>query len=123
MTNKLTSPVFTEKEWGTEIIWTITDSYMAKTIEIDPHRITELKVYDKKEKSIIVVENTLSLAVGRCCSEEDLEYYDLPEGWTYYIAPGYMHRYGGTSEGVKIVEISSPQLDEGIIVAEKGVIL
>jgi hypothetical protein len=91
---------------------------MCKTIEIDPFKITDLLVYEKKEKSIIVVEGMLSLALGKCCDEDGLKYYDLPIGYCKYIDPGYMHRYGATDKPVRIVEISSPEIDEAIVIRE-----
>jgi hypothetical protein len=114
--NNLIKPIYTKKSWGSEIIWSMTDHYMSKTIEIDPYKITDLVVYEKKEKSIIVVDGQLSLAIGKCCYEKDLEYYDMPIGWSRYIAPGEMHRYGATDKSVRIIEISSPELDEVIII-------
>ena len=33
--NKLRQNLFTKKSWGSEIVWSLTDSYMAKTIEIN----------------------------------------------------------------------------------------
>ncbi len=115
--NNLLKPIYTKKSWGSEIIWAITDHYIAKTIEIDPQKITDLVVYEQKEKHIKVAYGTLSLAVGPCCGDEsDLEYFDLPAGWTRYIGPGLMHRYGATDEMVGVEEISSPELDEAIII-------
>ena len=116
--NKLVSPIYNKKDWGSEIIWTLTDHYMSKTIEIDPFKITDLLVYEKKEKSIIVIDGILSLALGKCCNEKDLEYYDYPEGWSMYINPGYMHRYGATDKSVRIIEVSSPEVDEARIIRE-----
>lgn len=116
--NKLLSPIYSKRSWGSEIIWALTDHYIGKTIEIEPHRITDLLVYEKKEKSIIVVEGVLSLALGKCCDEVGLKYYDCPEGWSVYIDPGYMHRYGATDKSVRVIEISSPEIDEAIIVRE-----
>lgn len=118
--NNLTKPLFNKKEWGSEIIFALTDHYMAKTIEVDPYKVSDLIVYEKKEKHIIVVENTLSLAIGGCCFEEDLEYFDLPIGYSKYIGPGQMHRYGATDKLVRIIEISSPELDEAIVVGRLG---
>ena len=116
--NNLVKPIYTKKSWGSEIVWSLTDHYMCKTIEIDPYKITDLWVFEYKEKSLIVIENTLSLAMGGCCDEENLEYYDCPEGWSFYIAPGQMHRYGATDKPVRILEVSSPHLDEAIIVSK-----
>jgi len=114
--NRLMRPVYNKKPWGSDILWSWTDSYICKTIEIDPYKITDLLVYEKKEKSIIVVAGVLSLALGKCCDEDELKYYDCPEGWSIYIDPGYMHRYGATDKPVRIIEISSPEIDEAIVV-------
>jgi len=94
----------------------MTDHYMAKTIEIDPYKVTDLIVHETKEKSVMVIMNTLVLATGPCCDEEDLEYYELKDGWTRYIDPGIMHRYGSTDKPVRIIEISSPELDDAVII-------
>ena len=114
--NKLMSPIYNKKDWGSEIIWSLTSHYMAKTIEIDPYKITDLLVYERKEKSIIIAEGVLSLALGKCCDENNLKYYDCPAGWSVYIDPGYMHRYGATDKPVRIIEIASPELDEAVII-------
>lgn len=119
MINKLKQPIYTEKEWGSEIIWAITDSYICKTVEINPLRVTELIVYENKYKSIIVVSGQLSLAMGKCCDENNLEYYDCPEGWSICIEPGIMHRYGATDKSVRIIEVSSPGIEEGIVIPEQ----
>jgi hypothetical protein len=115
--NNLLKPKFTKKSWGSEIVWTMTDHYMGKTIEVDASKVTDLVVYENKEKSIIVVKGTLILALGPCCGDEsDLEYYELPEGWTKYIGPGMMHRYGSTDKPLMLVEVASPELDEAIVI-------
>jgi len=119
MSNKLSQPIYTEKSWGSEIIWAITDSYVCKTIEIHPLKITDLIVYENKYKSIIVIDGQLSLAMGKCCEEIDLEYYDCPEGWSIYIEPGIMHRYGATNKPVRIIEVSSPGIEDGIIISNQ----
>jgi len=116
MSHKLTEPIFYRKPWGSEIIWSITDHFMAKTIEINPFKVTDLLVYEQKEKSLIVIFNTLVLAIGSCCDEEGLVYAELRDGWTYSIPRGHLHRYGATDKPARLIEISSPELDEGIVV-------
>lgn len=120
MSNKVAEPIFTKKPWGSEIIWTVTAHYMAKTIEVAPYKITDLIVYERKEKSIIVILNTLILGYGSCCDEDEMQYLELPEGWTHYIPPGHLHRYGATDKPVRLIEISSPHIDEGIVITNLG---
>lgn len=98
------------------MIWSLTSHFMAKTLEIDPFKITELMFFERKEKAIVVVKNTLSLAIGDPKDENNLEYIDYPEGWSFYIPPLKLHRYGATSKTVRIIEIASPEIDEAIII-------
>jgi len=116
--HKLLEPIHMKKSWGHDITWSLTNHYMSKTIEIDAFKISDLMVYERKEKSIIVVQGILILAMGPCCSEDDLVYTECPEGWSFYIPPGQMHRYGATDKPVRIIEVSSPELDEGIIIPD-----
>lgn len=116
--NKLISPIYSKKSWGHEIIWAITDKYISKTIEIDPYKISELVVYEKREKSIMTISGQLILALGRCCDESALEYIKFEEGWSFYIAPGMMHRYGATDKPLRLVEISSPEIDSAVIIGD-----
>jgi len=118
MTNKLAQPIYTEKPWGSEIVWALTDTYVCKTIEVDAYKITDLIVHEEKEKSIIVVDGMLSIAMGKCCDPQDLNYYECPKGWSIYIEPGIMHRYGGTDKPVKIIEVSNQGLDSGVTIPE-----
>lgn len=114
--NNIMNPIYTKKSWGHEVIWSITSHFMAKTIEIEPFNITELMLFERKEKSVIIVMNALSLAIGGCCDKHALEYVDYPEGWSFYISPLRIHRYGATNKPVRLIEISSPEIDEAIIV-------
>lgn len=116
--NKLLSPIYTKKSWGHEIVWAITDKYICKTIEVDPYKVNELVVFEKREKSIIVDSGQLILALGKCCSEENLEYIKFEEGWSYYIAPGMMHRYGATDKPLRVIEVSSPEIDSAVVIGD-----
>ena len=48
--------------------------------------------------------------------------YKVPTGWSWYIEPGKLYRYASLKGVVRLVEVSSPQLEEGItIMDEDGV--
>jgi quercetin dioxygenase-like cupin family protein len=96
---------------------------MGKTIEVDPYKVTDLIVYEKKEKSIIVVAGVLSLAIGKCCDEDDLNYEELPAGWSRHIPAGMMHRYGATDKPLMLIEVSSPEMDEAILIDDLRTII
>lgn len=120
--NKLRQNLFTKKSWGNEIIWSLTDNYMAKTIEINEGCRTPLIIHREKEKSVIVIHGELFLTYGDGYDIEKASSYKLPQGWSWYIEPGNLYSYASLKGTVRIVEVSSPQLEEGItIMDEDGV--
>lgn len=118
--NKLRQNLFTKKSWGSEVVWSLTDSYMTKTIEIDAGKQTPLVVHEQKEKSIIIISGELLLTYGSCCSEEKALVYKLPEGWSWYIEPGRIYKYATLDKPVRFVEVSSPQLEDGIMIRDEN---
>jgi len=120
--NKLRQNLFTKKSWGSEIVWSLTDSYMAKTIEINEGCRTPLIIHKEKEKSVIVISGELFLTYGNGYDIEKASNYKVPTGWSWYIEPGKLYRYASLKGVVRLVEVSSPQLEEGItIMDEDGV--
>jgi len=118
--NRLRQPSFVKKSWGSEIVWSSTDSYAVKTIEIDAGKQTPLVVYEQKERSIIVISGELFLTYGPCCSEADALVYKLPEGWPWYIEPGKIYKYAALDKPVRLIEVSSPQLEDGIVIRDEN---
>lgn len=118
--NKLRSNLFTKKLWGSEVIWTLTDNYMAKTVEVVKGKQTPLVVHEEKEKSIIVINGPLYLTYGECCNEEIIPTYKLPEGWSWYIDPGMIYRYQAMESPVMLIEVSTPQFDDSMVFIDEG---
>jgi hypothetical protein len=120
--NKLKQPLFTKKPWGSEIVWALNDNFMAKTIEIEKGRQTPLVVHDEKEKVLKVIRGPLYLVFGGCCDESTVPMYKVPTGWTWPIDPGMIHRYKAMDEYIILEEVSTPQLEDGVIlVDEEGI--
>jgi len=117
--NKLRQNLFTKKSWGSEVIWTLTDNYMAKTIEVFKGKQTPLVVHENKEKTIIVIRGPLFLTYGDCCNKDIVPIYKLPEGWSWYIEPGMIHRYKSIGSPVMLIEVSTPQLEDGVVLVDE----
>lgn len=111
--NKLKTNILTRYPWGTEIIWSLTDTYMAKTIEILPHNSTPVLSHWIKEVSLIVVHGPLRLT---CESVDDV--YDLPDGWSWHINAGTLYKYEAIELPVTIIEISNPILEDVVSMEE-----
>jgi len=118
--NKLRSNLFTKKPWGSEVVWTLTDNYMAKTVEVVKGKHTPLVVHEEKEKSIIVIRGPLYLTYGGCCNEETVPIYKLPEGWSWYIEPGMIHRYQAIESPVMLIEVATPQFEDGVVLVDEN---
>lgn len=120
--DKLKQNLFTKKSWGSEVVWSLTDNYMAKTVEVFKGKRTPLVVHEEKEKTIIVIRGPLFLTYGVCCNEGTVPVYKLPEGWSWYIEPGMMHKYQAIESPVMLIEVSTPQLEDGFtLVDEDGI--
>ena len=118
--NKLRQNLYSKKPWGSEVVWALTDGYMSKTIEIEAGKQSYTIVHEKKEKSIIIISGDLYLTYGNCCSENDVPVYKLPEGWSWYIEPGKLHKYAALDKPVRLVEVSTPLFEDGIVLSEEG---
>jgi len=119
--NKLRQNLYSKKPWGSEIVWALTDDYMSKTIEIEAGKQNYAVVHEKKEKSIIVISGDLYLTYGDCCIEADVPVYKLPEGWSWYIEPGKLHKYSTIDKPVRLIEVSTPLFEDGIVLSGENV--
>lgn len=115
--NKLKQNLFTKKSWGSEIIWSLTDGYMCKTVEIKKGNETPLVVHELKEKSILVIKGPLYLIHGKF-GDDDFAEEELPEGWSWYIDSGISHRYVAKDNPVALLEVSTPYIEDGIVLLE-----
>jgi hypothetical protein len=114
--NKLTSPLFTKREWGSEVIWALTDDYMAKTIELPEDTQSPLFFNGEKDKSIIVIMGTLYLMYGT--GSDDMKEYPLIVGYSWHIDKGMVYKYKSSNESVRLIELSTPHLENNTIIKE-----
>jgi len=117
--NKLRSNIFTKRPWGSEIVWSLTDSYVAKTVEINKNSQSRLIVHENRDKSIIVLKGPLYLLYGPMKEAKISDAYKLTEGWSWFIEPGYIYSYIARENPVMLVEVSSPELDDGHIIVNE----
>jgi len=109
--NKLTTNLFTKRQWGNEVIWALTDNYMAKTIEMPKETRSPLFLNNEKDRSLIVVKGHLSLVCG-------VDTYILSEGWSWHIPQGSAYRYESFEEPIRIIEVSTPHLESTTIIKD-----
>lgn len=109
--NRLEKIVALKKDWGSEIIWGQTDTYVVKTVELAPNKGTPFFLHTRREKNFVVVSGDFYITYGECCSDEPLKTYKLPVGWSWYIEPRKLYRYHTMEKSARIIEVSSYQED------------
>ena len=95
-----------KKPWGHEIIWARTEDYVGKLLHINAgHRLS--KQYHKiKEETVYVLEGTLL----NYLEDDSIEKYS--PGSSLHINPNQIHRFGAGDEAVKLIEVSTPELED-----------
>lgn len=114
--NKLASSIFNKTKWGFDVVWSITDNYMARTVEILPQHRTPFGVYREKYKTILVIEGELFYHF-----QDGSEYKitNIQEGWYQFIPIGTPHAFEAREKPVKFIEISNPILEDPIFLIDK----
>jgi len=104
-----------DKPWGYELIWAHTDNYVGKVLHIENGFSLSLQYHKVKEETIMVKKGVLTLEVG---GEENRNFLTLGEGDVYHIQPGLIHRMSALHGEVDVFEVSTPELDDVIRLAD-----
>lgn len=104
-----------QKPWGYEEIWAETPKYVGKCLHIKAgHRLSK-QYHEKKEETIRVLNGKLLLELG---TDENLSFMTLSVGQTFHVKPHTIHRFCATDEDVILVEVSTPELEDVIRLAD-----
>lgn len=98
----------TKKPWGNEEVWAKTDKYVGKILVINPGERLSLKYHEKKEETIYVLEGMLQVWT----TDDDNVYSLYGSGSTFHVTPNQVHRFGAGDEPVKLIEVSTPELED-----------
>jgi len=110
-------PKFVKKPWGHELIWALTADYVGKMIHIDKgHRLSR-QFHKQKEETIQILDGDLVLEIGDP-QKKDFQTLNLSPGDTFHITPGLIHRFCSHNTPVVICEVSTPQLDDVVRLAD-----
>ncbi|MBP05033.1 MAG: cupin [Euryarchaeota archaeon] len=101
-------PEIVNKPWGFEKIWAKTDKYVGKILHINPGQRLSLQYHNVKDETIYVLSGNLRLVLNECETETF-----MPEGTSYRIKPGVVHRFEAPPlMSVILLEVSTPELDD-----------
>ena len=104
------------KPWGQERIWTLTDRYAGKVILIRAGRRLSLQQHREKDESILILRGRLLFHHGPDAAS--VETVVLGPGEHRRIPTGLVHRFEALDEDVELVEVSTPELDDVIRLAD-----
>ena len=104
-----------EKPWGREVWFAHTDRYAGKILEVNKGARLSLQYHEKKCETQYVFEGKVKLTYGT--DEKNLQEKILSAGDKFDIYPYTIHRIEGL-ENSKIFEVSSPELDDVVKLAD-----
>ena len=100
-----------EKPWGYEDIFAHTGYYVGKILFIEKgHRLSR-QYHEIKDETIYVMSGALELQIGRQ-DALNCTTLKLSEGDSYHVTPGTVHRFCASYGDVKLMEVSTPELDD-----------
>ena len=103
-----------EKPWGYEILWAHCDKFVGKILVIESGHKLSRQYHQVKEETIRVLKGSLTVEIG----ENNEKSYLLKEGHSFHVEPGTVHRFCAETERVELVEVSTPELDDVIRLAD-----
>jgi cytidyltransferase-like protein len=104
-------PSIVQKPWGYEEIFVVCDKYAGKILNILPGARLSRQYHEVKDETIYVIQGVLHLEIGGDESTPGRGIV-LGPGGSYRIEPGTIHRFGAAEMGVKLFEISTPELSD-----------
>ena len=104
-----------EKPWGREIWFAHTDKYAGKILEVKKGARLSLQYHEKKTETQYVFEGKVKLIHGE--NEQNLKEMIMNPGDKFDIFPYTIHRIEGLEDS-KIFEVSSPELDDVVKLAD-----
>src|SRR6266849_10144688 len=99
----------TEKPWGYELRWAITDKYLGKVLHIKRGEALSLQYHSRKDESILLLNGLMDLDLED--DEGVVRIQRLVPGDSRRIHPGRRHRMTAVEE-CDVCEVSTPDLDD-----------
>ena len=99
----------TQKPWGHEVLWALTEFYAAKILVIkDGHRLS-MQHHEKKTETMLVIEGSVMIETDDGHVAMRMAY---GEGAVMHLEPGTKHRLEAYAGNVKIIEVSTTELND-----------
>ena len=106
----LNVPVRTEKPWGHELLWALTDRYAGKMLHVNAGQSLSLQYHREKDEWMYCLAGEAELLLGEI-------WFRIGPGAAAHIPAGTIHRVRAVTD-VDLVEVSSPELDDIVRLAD-----
>ena len=103
-------PSRTEKPWGWELLWALTDQYCGKLLFVRAGESLSLQFHREKDESWYVQEGRAKLELGEI-GQAVLRTEVVVRGAAFRYRPGTVHRVTALDDTL-ILEVSTPHLDD-----------
>jgi len=107
---------FVNKPWGYEEVWATCSRYAGKIIVIKPGCSLSRQYHKHKEETIYVLEGHMRLEVGD--KNSGIQVTHLDPGCVAHITPLTVHRFCAEDDEVKLIEVSSPEINDVVRVED-----
>lgn len=111
-----TRPRVVAKPWGEERIFAETPRYAGKLLVIRKGESLSYQYHNRKDETIHVLDGVLGLQLERGGESADLR---LVPGETVHVTPGTRHRMYAPDGDCLLVEVSTPELDDVVRLADR----
>lgn len=111
-----TRPRVVAKPWGEERIFAETPRYAGKLLVIRKGESLSYQYHNRKDETIHVLDGVLGLQLERGGESADLR---LAPGETVHVTPGTRHRMYAPDGDCLLVEVSTPELDDVVRLADR----
>jgi mannose-6-phosphate isomerase-like protein (cupin superfamily) len=105
------APERTEKPWGYELLWAQTDRYAGKILHVEAGHSLSLQLHKEKDEWMYGLSGEAVLELGN-------QSFRLSAGHGVHIPAGTIHRLHAITD-VDIVEVSTPELDDIVRLADR----
>jgi mannose-6-phosphate isomerase-like protein (cupin superfamily) len=106
----VTEPRRVDKPWGHELIWAVADEYAGKILFVKAGQSLSLQFHNVKDEAWYVLDGRAKLELSGP-GERMLNSDVIGSGEAFRFPPGTVHRLTAL-EDTRIVEVSTPQLDD-----------
>ena len=109
-------PVRTEKPWGYELLWALSDRYVGKILHINAGHLLSLQFHKVKHESIFVLRGRMIFRYRN--AEGALVDRVMAAGEAQQVPTGTVHQFEALDD-CDVLEASTPHLDDVVRIQDR----